>query len=270
MLLPAGCHLDPDRHDVEAGILKRGVGSQSALRFVQGGTHRVRGASSLLIETQIETGMGLTIDWAARTIRSVNEVSFGVGSGPADSSGVPEEGSAGSLHGAENPPQQRWTNGPRVWLLIGLSLTVYTVVSSVLGEALWILASVQHSNTRPVETFLGVWSASAIADAVFVAGSIATALAGAMVAKTYRIRSMALAALMTWLTYTIAASFLPAVQSESSSWYTAYLFAPEVGFLGLIFAAVSPAIARGHLVRILAGSRSLQVQNARLPGGGFN
>lgn len=158
-----------------------------------------------------------------------------------------------------------WTNHPRAWLVIGLGLAMYVVASSVLGLIIpLILTSIGAiTPSGPVAAFLAVWSNNVGADVAFVAGSIASAVVGVLVAKTSTIRSIALAAVLTALTYMIAAGFGlqspigmpgeggPPPPGAPNFNGIAILVTPLVGIVGVVFAAVAPAIARRSLAHFL-------------------
>jgi hypothetical protein len=110
----------------------------------------------------------------------------------------------------------------------------------------------------PVGAFLVAWSTSVVADAVFVIGSIVGAVAGVMVARRSVLGSIAVAAVVAWLTYTIAAALIvgpvgmpgeggpPAPGADDPVRGFFILVAPLIGFVGLIFASVAPAMARPY------------------------
>jgi hypothetical protein len=156
-----------------------------------------------------------------------------------------------------------WGNRPSVWPLIGLGLAVYILASSVLGLILPLLLAT-YPPGGPVAVFVGTWSTSIVADAVFVIGSVASAIAGVLVAKRSKLGSLTLAAVLTWLTYTITAAFIvgpmgmpgeggsPPPGADDPYRGIVILVAPLFGAVGLIFAAIAPTVAHGYLVRFLA------------------
>jgi hypothetical protein len=132
-----------------------------------------------------------------------------------------------------------------------LLLAIYVAVSSVLGLLLWL---------GPVGVLV-VWSMSIAADVVFVVGSIAGALVGVTVAKSTR-GSIALAGVITWLTYGIAADIalkafgtpLGGGSPPPDSFPNLGIVlvdAPLVGLAGVAFAAVAPALLRERVKRLL-------------------
>jgi hypothetical protein len=160
--------------------------------------------------------------------------------------------------GDQSSPRRGSANRLHVWPLIGLSLAVYILASSILG----LIIELMLNNDAAAE-FLRWWRTSAAADAVFVVGSIAGGVAGMMLAKTSKLGSIGLAAVLTGLTYTTAAALYNAATCAqvTGCGYAlidpfrggAVLLTPLYGSVGLVFAAVAPAFARGHLVRLLAG-----------------
>jgi hypothetical protein len=139
---------------------------------------------------------------------------------------------------------------------VTLLLAVYIGVSSALGlmpPILWWLGPVG---------VLVVWSTSIPADIVFVVGSIVAAVAGVRVAKSTR-GSIAVAAVITWLSYGIAAeiafrAFATQVGGVSQapdsfpSLGMVLIDAPLLGLAGVAFAAVAPALLRERVKRLLA------------------
>jgi hypothetical protein len=114
----------------------------------------------------------------------------------------------------------------------------------------------------PAGVFAAAWSKSVTADIVFVVGSLASAGAGLLLTRRSKPRSIGLALLMTWITYTIAASLItgpvgmpgegdpPEPGAPDPVRTTLVLAAPLLGLFGLIFAAVAPALAADRLARI--------------------
>jgi hypothetical protein len=138
---------------------------------------------------------------------------------------------------------------------VTLLLAVYIAVSSALGLMLPIL-------WLGLVGVLVVWSTSIPADIVFAVGSIAAPVVGVAVAKSKR-RSIALAAVITWLTYGIAAEIalrafgtLLAGGSPPPDSFPSLgivLFdAPLIGLAGVAFAALAPAFLRERVKRLLA------------------
>jgi len=86
-------------------------------------------------------------------------------------------------------------------------------------------------------------------------------------------RSLALAGVLTWLTYTIAASFIvgpmgtpgehgsPPPGAHDPCRGIVILVAPVFACVGLIFAAVAPTVARGYLVPFLANEPTLSPEH---------
>jgi hypothetical protein len=164
----------------------------------------------------------------------------------------------------EQEPVRTRAHGPVLWSVIALSLVAYVACSSVLGLILLILASIPThtdgaAHIGPLATFLVAWSTSVVADAVFVIGSIAGAVAGVIVARRSGVGSIAVAAVAAWLTYTIAAALIlgpvgmpgeggpPAPGADDSFRGILIFVAPLIGIVGLVFAAVTPSIARSYL-----------------------
>jgi hypothetical protein len=149
-----------------------------------------------------------------------------------------------------------FVNRPRAWLLVALLLAAYIGLSSVLGLVLLIMS----------EGLLGVllvWSTSIAADIVFVIGSIAGAVAGVTVAKSRR-GSIALTAVIIWLTYGIAAEIAltafsslaqdasPTVSPDNLPNVGIVLAdAPLLGLTGVAFASIVPTLLRERLRRLL-------------------
>ena len=142
----------------------------------------------------------------------------------------------------------------RTGLQVTLLFTFYTAISSVLG----LIFTVGPFGV------LVVWSISLAADVVFVFGSIAAAVVSLSVAKSKR-NSIALAAVITWLTYGIAAEIaLQAFGTRGAggsplpdsfpSLGLVLLDAPLIGLAGVAFAAITPAVARERVKRFLAAT----------------
>jgi hypothetical protein len=180
--------------------------------------------------------MGLTVDLRASTIRRMDELSPAVE--------LEQAGSTADASSDRNYRTPRRRAMPaRGWLLVGLLLVPYIFISSVLGLA--ILTSLDF------DRFVGIWSASAAADAAFVVGSIAAGVAAVIVANRFTWGSIALAGALTWVTYTVAAI----LEAPGAELWSAMSVVLQFGVFGLIFGAVAPAAARVWLVRLLTNDR---------------
>lgn len=94
------------------------------------------------------------------------------------------------------------------------------------------------------ELMKNVWSASLVADAVFVAGSaLAAILAFRLVERSF-LTSVIVGAVANWLVYVSSFLLLPEFEPGSvGDVREAYVFVAGWGIVGLVFAALAPALA---------------------------
>lgn len=142
--------------------------------------------------------------------------------------------------------------------------TAYVALSSVLGLGVFLLPA----GVAPTAQFiLGVWASSLLADAVFVAGTLAVGWGAVRIAQRSLALSVAFAFLASWAVYAVSWVLVPSnvvgasEVNRANDLTESFRFTLGVGWAGLAFAAVAPAAVVGL-------RRARVARGARVPGSG--